>query len=141
MAEAVEGGSPRDRLLAAATDLFYEHGVHTVGIDKIIERAGVAKASLAGISMGGSLAQAFAGTHPERVERVILCDCTPRYTDEMRAMWAERAATATPRYSSCFRSEPVLGEPAGHSIDHRVPVLDQAVSSAGNGAELDAGNQ
>lgn len=41
-----EGGSPRDRLLAAANDLFYEHGVHTVGIDRIIERARVAKASL-----------------------------------------------------------------------------------------------
>ena len=41
-----DGGSPRDRLLAAAGELFYEHGVHTVGIDTIIERAGVAKASL-----------------------------------------------------------------------------------------------
>ena len=44
----VEGGSARDRLLAAASELFYEHGVHTVGVDKIIERAGVAKASLYG---------------------------------------------------------------------------------------------
>src|SRR4051812_15146435 len=39
-------GSPRDRLLAAADELFYEEGVHTVGIDRVIERAGVAKASL-----------------------------------------------------------------------------------------------
>jgi AcrR family transcriptional regulator len=39
-------GSPRERLLAAATELFYEEGVHTVGIDRVIERAGVAKASL-----------------------------------------------------------------------------------------------
>jgi AcrR family transcriptional regulator len=46
MIATVEGGSPRDRLLAAANELFYEHGVHTVGIDTIIERAGVAKASL-----------------------------------------------------------------------------------------------
>src|SRR5262249_42725186 len=38
--------SARDRLLAAADELFYEHGVQTVGIDRIIERAGVAKASL-----------------------------------------------------------------------------------------------
>jgi AcrR family transcriptional regulator len=38
--------SARDRLLAAADELFYEEGVHTVGIDRIIERAGVAKASL-----------------------------------------------------------------------------------------------
>ena len=36
----------RDRLLAAAEALFYEEGVNSVGIDKVIERAGVAKASL-----------------------------------------------------------------------------------------------
>jgi AcrR family transcriptional regulator len=38
--------SARDRLLAAASELFYAEGVHTVGIDRVIERAGVAKASL-----------------------------------------------------------------------------------------------
>jgi AcrR family transcriptional regulator len=36
----------RERLLAAADELFYAEGVHTVGIDRVIERAGVAKASL-----------------------------------------------------------------------------------------------
>ncbi len=39
-------GSARDRLLAAANELFYEEGVHTVGIERVLERAGVAKASL-----------------------------------------------------------------------------------------------
>jgi AcrR family transcriptional regulator len=38
--------SPRERLLEAADQLFYAEGVHTVGIDRVIERAGVAKASL-----------------------------------------------------------------------------------------------
>jgi AcrR family transcriptional regulator len=38
--------SARARLLAAADELFYEHGVNAVGIDRVIERAGVAKASL-----------------------------------------------------------------------------------------------
>jgi AcrR family transcriptional regulator len=38
--------SARDRLLDAANELFYEEGVHSVGIDRIIEQAGVAKASL-----------------------------------------------------------------------------------------------
>ena len=38
--------SARERLLAAANELFYNEGVHTVGIDRIIEQAGVAKASL-----------------------------------------------------------------------------------------------
>lgn len=39
-------GSARERLLAAANELFYSEGIHTVGIDRVIERAGVAKASL-----------------------------------------------------------------------------------------------
>lgn len=38
--------SARERLLAAADELFYEEGVHVVGIDRVIERAGVAKATL-----------------------------------------------------------------------------------------------
>lgn len=38
--------SARQRLLDAANELFYSEGVQTVGIDRIIERAGVAKASL-----------------------------------------------------------------------------------------------
>ena len=39
-------GSVRDRLLAAANELFYQEGIHTVGIERVLERAGVAKASL-----------------------------------------------------------------------------------------------
>jgi AcrR family transcriptional regulator len=45
-AAAAERRSARERLLDAADELFYEHGVNTVGIDRVIERAGVAKASL-----------------------------------------------------------------------------------------------
>jgi AcrR family transcriptional regulator len=38
--------SARTRLLAAADELFYENGINLVGIDRVIEHAGVAKASL-----------------------------------------------------------------------------------------------
>jgi AcrR family transcriptional regulator len=38
--------SARDRLLDAANDLFYREGIQTVGIDRIVEHAGVAKATL-----------------------------------------------------------------------------------------------
>jgi AcrR family transcriptional regulator len=40
--------APRERLLEAADELFYADGVHTVGIDRILERADVARASLYG---------------------------------------------------------------------------------------------
>jgi AcrR family transcriptional regulator len=39
-------GSVRERLLAAADELFYRDGVQSVGVDRVIDTAGVAKASL-----------------------------------------------------------------------------------------------
>jgi 3-oxoadipate enol-lactonase len=56
--------------------------------------AGVEKLSLAGISLGGLVAQHFAAVNPDHIERLVLVDTTPRYSDAMRGMWAERAATA-----------------------------------------------
>jgi AcrR family transcriptional regulator len=38
--------SARERLLAASDELFYRNGVHSTGIDAVIEKAGVAKGSL-----------------------------------------------------------------------------------------------
>jgi AcrR family transcriptional regulator len=45
-AEQAGRPAPRERLLQAADELFYAEGVHTVGIDRIIEQADVARASL-----------------------------------------------------------------------------------------------
>ncbi|MFB8146302.1 TetR/AcrR family transcriptional regulator [Microbacterium sp. NPDC056003] len=36
----------RKRLLDAATDLFYREGIHSVGVDRIIEAAGVTRATM-----------------------------------------------------------------------------------------------
>jgi len=38
--------SARQRLLEAATDLFYNEGIHSVGVDRIIEEAGVTRATM-----------------------------------------------------------------------------------------------
>jgi AcrR family transcriptional regulator len=65
-------GSARERLLAAADELFYEEGVHTVGIERVLERAGVAKASL--YSTFGSkdeLVQAYLQARADRRRRRI----------------------------------------------------------------------
>lgn len=75
--------SARERLLAAANELFYKEGIHTVGIDRVIEKAGVAKASL--YSTFGSkdeLVRAYLqGRHEARQKRIdaaiARCD-TPR---------------------------------------------------------------
>lgn len=61
---------------------------------RLLEREGIARAHLGGISLGGLVAQHFAATHPARVDRLMLLDTTPRYTDEMRQMWVVRARQA-----------------------------------------------
>ena len=45
-AAAARPGSARQRLLDAATALFYREGIHSVGVDRIIETAGVTRATM-----------------------------------------------------------------------------------------------
>ncbi|MER7925988.1 TetR/AcrR family transcriptional regulator [Streptomyces sp. NPDC096057] len=75
--------SARERLLAAANELFYAEGVQTVGIDRVIEHAGVAKASLYN-TFGGKeqLVRAYLDTRHEgtadRITRAVAERDTPR---------------------------------------------------------------
>jgi 3-oxoadipate enol-lactonase len=57
-------------------------------------RNGLNRFHLMGISLGGSVAQHFAGTYPDMVDKLVLADCSPRYDDEARANWPLRAAAA-----------------------------------------------
>lgn len=78
-----ERGSARERLLSAASELFYEDGVNSVGIDRVIEHAGVAKASLySSFGSKDELVRAYLRARQEQRERRIaekLTSCgTPR---------------------------------------------------------------
>lgn len=75
--------SARERLLAAANELFYAEGVQSVGIDRVIEHAGVAKASLYN-TFGGKeqLVRAYLDTRhagtADRLTRAVAEHDTPR---------------------------------------------------------------
>lgn len=45
-APITSGNAPRERLLSAAAELFCRKGMHAVGIDAVLERAGTAKSTL-----------------------------------------------------------------------------------------------
>lgn len=97
--------SARDRLLAAADDLFYAEGVHVVGIDRIVERAGVAKASL--YSIFGSkdeLVRAYLDKHfrqrQRRIAAVLAAHKTPR--ERLLGVFAEiERALEGPDWRGC----------------------------------------
>ena len=75
--------SARERLLAAADELFYTQGVHVIGVDTIAARAGVTKATL--YSTFGSkeaLVRAYLDQHLHNrqrdIGRIVSESATPR---------------------------------------------------------------
>lgn len=77
------GGTPRERLLAAAAELFYQEGVRSVGIGRLLDRAGVAKASMYdAFRSKDDLVAAYLGERHdamrERFQRAIAGHHTPR---------------------------------------------------------------
>lgn len=74
----------------------HQYGVPELGeqLRAVAEREGLNKFHLMGISLGGSVAQHFAGTYPAMVDKLVLADCTPRYADEARANWPVRGRAA-----------------------------------------------
>ncbi len=118
---ALRKPSARDRLLAAADELFYAEGVHTVGIDRIIERAGVAKASL--YSTFGSkdeLVRAYLeGRHELRRTRLLAgLDRFDDPRDRLLGVFEVLSdMTSTPGFRGCAFYNASAESPAGSAVE------------------------
>jgi AcrR family transcriptional regulator len=97
--------SARDRLLAAADELFYSEGVHVVGIDRVVERAGVAKASLySSFGSKDELVRAYLESHfrarQKSIARILAAHSTPR--ERLLGVFAEfEKALAGSEFRGC----------------------------------------
>ncbi len=101
--------SARERLLDAASELFYNEGIQSVGIDRIIEHAGVAKASL--YNTYGSkeeLVQAYlASRHTGTIERLTAAiEKHQDAGDRLLAVFDAQANWPPSRISAAARSFP-----------------------------------
>ncbi len=87
----------RDRLVAAAADLFYRQGIHATGIDEVIARAGVAKASLYNnFASKDELVAAYLRDALERSRRLFAeCLSEPDPPSRLRSFFDRLAAGAT----------------------------------------------
>lgn len=63
-------------------------------LSQLLDRAGWARAAVAGASMGGCVALAFAARHPKRTAALGLVDTTAWYGPQAPAQWEERAGKA-----------------------------------------------
>lgn len=119
MASTKPEASVRDRLLAAANELFYAEGIHTVGIDRVLERAQVAKASL--YSTFGSkeeLVRAYLEGRAER-RRARISAALARHTEPRARILAVFDALAEfvrePNYRGCAFVNASAEGPRGES--------------------------
>jgi 3-oxoadipate enol-lactonase len=60
----------------------------------LMDALGIGKAHFAGLSMGGATALGLAETHPDRLEKVIVCDSPCQSTPASAQQWEERIAIA-----------------------------------------------
>lgn len=112
--------SARERLLNSANELFYSEGVHTVGIDRVIEHAGVAKASL--YNTFGSkekLIEAYLQLRHSnisaRIDRALARYDTPR--ERLLAVFEAQAELfAEPTFRGCAFQAASAEEPAGSAV-------------------------
>jgi AcrR family transcriptional regulator len=108
-------------LLDAANELFYSEGVQTVGIDRIIERAGVAKASL--YNLFGSKEELVAAYLASRQDQVTgqLTDAMSRVDDPrqkiLAAFDAQAARNRQPGYRGCAFIAASTEAPSGGLVE------------------------
>src|ERR1700733_14855889 len=113
--------SPRERLLQAASELFYAEGVQSVGIDRVIERAGVAKASL--YSTFGSKEQLvcayLAARHAQTLGRLrAAVDAVEDPVERILTVFdAQAQLFRTPDYRGCAFAAAAAEAPAGGRVD------------------------
>jgi AcrR family transcriptional regulator len=141
--------SPRERLLEAARELFYAEGVHSVGIDRVIERAGVAKASL--YSTFGSkdgLVTAYLSEMHERMlsRRRAAAAAAPDPVSAILAVFDSLARDfQRPDYNGCAFAGARAEEPAGSAVDQAtrayradIRALFRELAAAAGAADPDA---
>ena len=113
--------SPRERLLQAAGELFYAEGVQSVGIDRVIERAGVAKASL--YSTFGSKEQLVCAYLEDRHTQVLgrlraAVDVVEDPVERILAVFdAQAQLFLRPGYRGCAFIAAAAEAPAGGRVD------------------------
>jgi AcrR family transcriptional regulator len=113
----------RARLLAAASELFYAEGVQSVGIDRVIEHAGVAKATL--YSAFGSkdglvraYLQARHAATAERMERELQTRYSTPKERLIGAFEVQGLSFTEPGFRGCAFVSASADAPPGGVVEH-----------------------
>jgi 3-oxoadipate enol-lactonase len=91
--------------LSGAPDGDYRLDDHVDDLCGLLECLGIGRLALAGVSVGGMIAQGFALRHADRLAALILCDTAAKIGEAQ--MWSERIATVRDKGLAAI-AEPVM---------------------------------
>ena len=77
-----------------ATDGRYSFDLLVADVVALFDALSIKRAHFIGISMGGMTGLALAQQHPDRVDRLVPCDCGPASSPASAQQWEERIAIA-----------------------------------------------
>ena len=77
-----------------ATDGRYNFDLLVADVIGLFDVLSIKRAHFVGISMGGMTGLALASNHPDRVDRLVVCDCGPASSPASAQQWEERIAIA-----------------------------------------------
>jgi 3-oxoadipate enol-lactonase len=72
----------------------YDFSTLVADVVGLMDALEITRTHFAGLSMGGMTAIALTEQHPDRIDRVVACDCGPASTAESARQWQERIALA-----------------------------------------------
>lgn len=101
-----------------------------VDIVELLDFLQIERSHVLGLSLGGMIAQQFAGDHPSRVDRLVLISCTNRFTTYLReiARLLEQTLRRFPR-ETFLRTVELLGT-GPEFLDRHAGLIDEKIRIA-----------
>src|SRR2546423_14448892 len=120
--QTAKPASARERLLDAANELFYAEGVHSVGVDRVVERAAVAKATL--YTLFGNkdgLVRAYLTARDEAIRERITRELVARYNTPRERLLGvydvQGLMFSDPPFHGCAFARASAEAPQGSSVE------------------------
>ena len=100
----------------------------------VLDAAGIARAHVLGMSLGGMVAQEVAITHPDRVDRLVLAGTTPGWplAYPMPAASVRLIASAARLPAEAARRRHTENALSAHTVRHRPEVVNRLIERQGS---------
>jgi 3-oxoadipate enol-lactonase len=103
----------------------YSFDLLAADVIALMDALSIKRAAFTGLSMGGITALKLAQQHPDRLERIVACDCPPASTPAGAQQWSERIALAADKGMAALADATITRWFPPEFVATKAPVLDK----------------